>query len=79
MLWESRVAQHLSMLPPSEMPTTRMHSFVLVMVPVRSVLDQIRGLIERTASATGGWLSLSEALLRAAGGCSCLSFDNMRT
>ena len=51
------MAQHLSMLPPSEMPTTRMHFSVLVMGPVRSVFDQIRGLIERNADANGGCCS----------------------
>ena len=34
-----------------------MHSFVLVMGPVRSVFDQIRGLIERNADAHGGCCS----------------------
>ena len=64
---------------PRDQPTARMQLLLLVMAPVHSVLDQIRGLIECTADATGGWLSISEALLRAAGGCSCLSFDNSRT
>ena len=37
--------------PASETAATIKHSFVLVMGPVRSVFDQIRGLIERNADA----------------------------
>ena len=49
--------QRLSTLPFLRTAATIMHSFVLVMVPVRSVFDQIRGLIERNADAHGGCCS----------------------
>ena len=49
--------QRLSTLPSPRTAATIKHSFVLVMVPVRSVFDQIRGLIERNAD-TQWWLLL---------------------